>query len=171
MKAPNPTATPSGSVAIDLPRPSPTAHCLGQAPRLPSHSKAPKPSLQSLASKLKEAPRMPPRTPVHDRVFRPAEPGMTTNDPRELRRRNCPSCGKRIMALATLCGYCWNRSCPVPLDRVDADSFPDLDTTASAGDTDEHVRAQRRPCPYCAKSIMAAATLCGYCWKHVVPAS
>lgn len=26
-----------------------------------------------------------------------------------------------------------------------------------------------RACPTCGRSIRAAATLCGYCWSHVVP--
>ena len=28
-------------------------------------------------------------------------------------RRDCPYCGKRGMAAATLCGYCWNRLTPL----------------------------------------------------------
>jgi hypothetical protein len=27
----------------------------------------------------------------------------------------------------------------------------------------------RRPCPTCAKSIKCGATLCGFCWTHVMP--
>ena len=27
----------------------------------------------------------------------------------------------------------------------------------------------RRNCPVCAKSVMAAATLCGYCWTRLTP--
>lgn len=30
----------------------------------------------------------------------------------------------------------------------------------------EHVG---RPCPACAKTVMAAATLCGYCWTKLTP--
>jgi hypothetical protein len=26
-----------------------------------------------------------------------------------------------------------------------------------------------RACPHCGKTMNAPATLCGYCWKHVVP--
>jgi len=31
----------------------------------------------------------------------------------EVRRRDCPSCGKPGMAAARLCGYCWTTSVPV----------------------------------------------------------
>jgi hypothetical protein len=28
--------------------------------------------------------------------------------------RACPACGKTIMAAATMCGFCWTRTAPVP---------------------------------------------------------
>lgn len=94
---------------------------------------------------------------------------MRDLDPRENRRRACPRCARPIMALATLCGYCWSKVNPIERDRVDADTFPDTEgqTGMLGGETEEFRNAPRRPCPHCERTIMAAATLCGYCWTRV----
>jgi ribosomal protein S27AE len=94
---------------------------------------------------------------------------MRLEDPRETRRRACPSCGKPIMALATLCGFCWRKVAPVAPECVAAETFPESagqDGMAS-GETDEFRDSPRRPCPRCGSIIMAAATLCGFCWHKV----
>lgn len=95
---------------------------------------------------------------------------MKSEDPRENRRRACPRCGKPIMALATLCGFCWSRVSPVSLDCVEAETFPDTISAANApSETDEYLTAPRRTCPACGNLIMAAATLCKFCWSKVSP--
>lgn len=30
-----------------------------------------------------------------------------------LQRRDCPTCGKTVMAAARLCGYCWSKLTPI----------------------------------------------------------
>lgn len=94
---------------------------------------------------------------------------MRDQDPREDRRRACPRCSKPIMALATLCGYCWSKVKPVELECVASETFPDTEGQhgMSEGETDEFRDAPRRSCPNCAQTIMAAATLCGYCWTRI----
>ena len=94
---------------------------------------------------------------------------MRDEDPRENRRRACPFCRKPIMALATLCGYCWRKVSPVAFDRAAADTFPDTATEVgiAGGETAEYLSAPRRACPRCSNTIMAAATTCGFCWSRV----
>jgi len=78
-------------------------------------------------------------------------------------RRDCPDCGREIMAAATRCGFCWSRLEPL--------------APGSAGTRVETPRPQvvarpidetlRRDCPKCGRRIMAAATKCGYCWTKL----
>ena len=95
---------------------------------------------------------------------------MKLEDPRENRRRACLSCGKAIMALATLCGFCWRKVVPVDLACVDVETCPDTagQVNTQLGVTEEYLNASRRACPKCDNQIMAAATLCKFCWSKVV---
>ena len=95
---------------------------------------------------------------------------MKIEDPRENRRRACPRCGKPIMALATLCVFCWSKVAPVAPECVEAETFPDtLSESYGSGETEEYRNAPRRACPACGNTIMAAATLCKFCWSKVSP--
>lgn len=84
-----------------------------------------------------------------------------------LSRRSCPVCGKHIMALATLCGYCWTKVTPLA-GGIDASNM--IDAAGPGPEETAHLDALKRSCPTCGKSIMAAATLCGFCWTKLTPA-
>lgn len=80
-------------------------------------------------------------------------------------RRDCPECGKEIMAAATRCGYCWAKVSPVSAGSVGTRvGRPEVAVLSLPPD-----EALRMDCPTCGMRIMAAATVCGYCWTKLAP--
>jgi hypothetical protein len=81
----------------------------------------------------------------------------------ESHRRNCPRCGRRIMKVALLCGYCWIRMQPAIESEEERGTHEgpvlrDASPGATPGD--------RRACPRCGKMILLNALQCGYCWSR-----
>jgi len=83
----------------------------------------------------------------------------------EADRRNCPRCGNLIMAAATLCGHCWLKQTALAPGSPGTRVGPPI-VAPIPDPVDESLR---RDCPTCGRRMMAAATLCGYCWTKVEP--
>src|SRR5947208_10811605 len=111
----------------------------------------------------------------------PQEPFMNTVQTNKPQRIDCPKCGSRIMSAATMCGYCWAKLTPVETGgsvpkRAAALRHQTLGTADSdlavRPESDEETRYREAPrigCPECGRQIMAAATMCGYCWARLSP--
>ncbi len=89
-------------------------------------------------------------------------------------RRDCPTCGKPIMAEATLCGFCWAKVTPLTADGRAAAAAEQVAPAGANGsspdaDSQEYPEIVRRDCPHCRRRIAVDATLCGFCWSKVVP--
>ncbi len=93
----------------------------------------------------------------------------------DLVRRDCPTCGKPIVADATLCGHCWTKVAPLTGDALrEATAAHEILRAAANGasqdtNTPEFQEIVRRDCPNCRSRIAIDATLCGFCWKKVTP--
>lgn len=80
-------------------------------------------------------------------------------------RRDRPKCGREIMAAATKCGFCWERVSPVEAGSVGT-RVGRPRAAVSREPVDESCRVS---CPRCGRRIMAAATVCGFCWTKLAP--